>query len=107
MHTITFSHADASCKLVPVEPDVYLLMNMWSKTKGRGHGHSLLTEVCNWADEHRATIFLVVQQYGPPRQGLSNAQLVEFYGRHGFVVDERVKRSRQMIRYYSQEKHTL
>lgn len=105
MHVINFSHGGASCKLVPWDQDVYILMSLWSKFRGEGHASALMAEVINWADEHRATIFLGVQRYGPPREGMNNAELIQFYSRYGFVIDERVKRNRQMIRYYSQEKH--
>lgn len=45
-------------------------------------------QVCDWADDNNAVLFLIVQRYSYPRgEGMNNHQLIEFYSKFGFQLD--------------------
>lgn len=77
-----FTYKSSSLELR--ERDGYMqLVNLYSKEPGKGHATSLLTKVCEYADQHGVTIQLIAKQYGNSH-GLSNEQLSKLYERFGF-----------------------
>ena len=81
---IEFSYFSASCY---VEEDGYLA-DLESKDKGKGHASALLKGVCEYADVKGRTINLIACPSSWDKNGLSRAQLVKFYRRHGFKMTE-------------------
>lgn len=78
-----------------------LLCDVRSELHGLGHGTEVLNLVIRYADYRGVDLWLKVQRNGDPRSGLSNAQLIPFYRRFGFVVVENTKPV-MMVRKYSQ-----
>ena len=65
------------------------LSNLFVQQRGKGHGSALLAEITRYADERGLTLWLEVQRYGAPRDGLDNSQLVRLYEKHGFnIIDD-------------------
>lgn len=86
--TLTFRHAGASARLVPLDKFNYAVSNVWSKTRHQGHASAVMHEIIQYADDHELTLRLVVQAYGrPDKTSLDNFGLVIFYQKFGFVRD--------------------
>lgn len=88
MPILVFVHEEASAKLTPLEPNVYILSNVWSKTRRRGYATGVMRKVVKHADENNLILVLRVQRYGSPHQpAMNNHQLERFYAHFGFVKD--------------------
>lgn len=61
------------------------LSSLFSVSRGKGYATGLLTMICEWADENDVYLWLVAKPYGRPRDILDQKQLMEFYGRFGFI----------------------
>lgn len=90
MTSIKFKYEGASAILEHLSPDLYLLRNVWSQHRGRGHAHGVLQQVIDFADQNGYDIFLVAQPYGHPiPTAKTRSELVTFYKKFGFVRDTR------------------
>lgn len=101
-----FKHESATATFRPLNSYSGLLLHVRSNFKRQGHATELMYLICRWADENCLLLYLeprVFERGGIP----DNKTLIEWYKRFGFVVDPNVKRNRQMLRYPSQEIHTL
>jgi len=95
-----FQHASATARLAIFPDGTALLSSLRSQARWRGHASGLMRDITSYADEHGLTIFLTVQAYGHPTNGLNNRELEKFYERFGFVRDARFpKPPFRMIRY--------
>jgi len=93
-----FNVDGASARLFIFSDDVARLTSVMARKKGIGAGRAIMEKICRYADEHGLDLVLYVQRYGDPRQGLSNAQLIEFYRKFGFHVDGDFKQPVMMWR---------
>jgi GNAT superfamily N-acetyltransferase len=74
------------------------LTNLISQQQGQGHATALMIEVMAFADANRIPVWLEVQRYGNPREGLDNNALIRFYERFGFELTSDLSRPRIMTR---------
>jgi GNAT superfamily N-acetyltransferase len=70
--------------------------------RGKGYANLLLSEATRYADKHEKNLFLTVLAFTGKDipSGLTNAQLVEFYRKHGFrlVPSNRIRHEGEMVR---------
>lgn len=88
---IRFSYESAQVNLLfaPDDQKLAKVCNLYAQIRGAGHASKLLMEVTEYADKHGIHLWLEAQRYGKPQGGLTNEQLVRFYGSFGFdVVDD-------------------
>lgn len=83
MHTIRFQYEQASAKLESLTADLYLIRNLWSKTRRRGHAREVMKKIVDYADGHDITLRIVAQPYGKG-DILNSADLENFYKTFGF-----------------------
>lgn len=103
MRPIEFQHKSASAKVQMISNELGALIRVYSKIRNAGEGAELMRSVTTWADINNVTLILTAQGYGP-RGILTNEQLVQFYGNHGFRIDERYSGlPRRMVRPASQD----
>jgi hypothetical protein len=99
---LDFHYESAGAKLAPRSDGLpgYNLYWVRAMTPGLGHGSGVMRKVLEFADENDATLYLVVNQFGPPRTGKNNKELREFYSHFGFEIDpDRPLRPAHMIRH--------
>lgn len=87
---VTMTHSDSKTAK---------LSNLYSQERGKGHATSLLEEVMDYADKNGISLWLEVQRYGNPRNGLDNSQLIRLYEKFGFDVLEDRRTLVMMGRY--------
>lgn len=111
MGSTYFHHESASARLSQLaHPNLYLLTNLFSHERGKGHANGLLKLITEFADSNQLSIFLEAQPYGRPVQtALSTMQLVTLYEKHGFEIKEKglFRGGVPMVRWYSHEIHAI
>jgi GNAT superfamily N-acetyltransferase len=85
---ITVHMHSAQAVLHPQADRTVKISNLYAQQRARGHASALLSEIVGIADEEHILLWLEVQRYGAPRDGLDNNQLMEFYRKFGFVKVE-------------------
>lgn len=65
---------------------VILFSNLYAIDRGKGHASGLIERVCDIADQNNYLVRLEARQYSDPH-GLTTHELIEFYSRHGFILD--------------------
>lgn len=108
MASIKFRHEGASAKLVQLDPYIWAVGNVYSRTRNQGHASAVMRQITDHADKHGLTLTLVVQQYGySDPLAVDNKGLVKFYSKFGFVLEPARDWPLTMSRQPSQELHVL
>ena len=94
----SFNVGKASGRLLIWTDGVARVSGIISRNKGQGEGSELMTQICKYADENGLDLSLYVQRYGDPHQGLSNEQLISFYMKFGFYIEDDGKKPVMMWR---------
>ena len=84
-----FSYKSASAYLTQIDTHMYLLASLWSDNRRQGHARKLMEEIEQFVVEESSDILLIVaayDQYG--RFALTNQDLIDFYLRLGFYIDD-------------------
>lgn len=84
----SFNKGKASARLTIFSDGVARLSSVLAREKGTGAGRAIMEQVCRYADENGLTLQLFVQRFGDPHEGMSNKELIEFYKKFGFYVEE-------------------
>jgi GNAT superfamily N-acetyltransferase len=94
MERVVFRFESARATLFKLEDGTAKVTNVHAQMRGQGHATAVLSRIIEYADKHQLPLWLEVQRYGHPRGGLTNAQLLNFYSKFGFVLnpDERLPR---------------
>lgn len=80
-----FEHETATAAVRHHGGGLASLVNMFSRTRRKGHATALMQKVVDYADEQHLTLMLVAQRHSITT-GLNDEQLVEFYKKFGFRV---------------------
>ena len=87
-----FRFGNATCKLTEHGDGNADLTHVYSKDRGRGQATQLLRLVMEYVDEKNLRVYLRVRGYGGPvNTMLSNQQLVLFYEKFGFRIQNDVE----------------
>lgn len=86
-----FGHESASVLLTVWDDEHATVSDLSSKVRNKGHASGVLHKVINLADDLGLVLLVEVEAYengivATPVEGLSNTQLVGFYGKFGFMV---------------------
>lgn len=93
-----FRYRSASANLTINSMGGAVLTSVWSGNRGQGEASKLLDLICEYADAHRLMLILTVRCFDHSKNPkLTDAQLVEFYSRHGFL---RTDKDIEPIRMY-------
>jgi hypothetical protein len=93
-----FSHKAATAELYIWDSSQATLSALYCYDRGKGYAKALMTEICNFADDRKLSLILAVSPYGHIRPRLEEFELIEFYKKFGFVVDEEIHGT-DMTRY--------
>lgn len=83
--SVTFRRQSASLVLHYEEDGGAKISNLYSQERGKGHARELMNAVLEQTDREGLVVWLEVQRFGNPRDGLDNFQLMDFYQSFGFV----------------------
>lgn len=84
----TFNYGGARVTLVFEEDHLARLIDLYSENRGRGDATAVMTEAVTFADKHGIAIWLEAKRYGNPHNSLDNRQLMHFYERFGFDLEQ-------------------
>lgn len=81
-------HKSAFCNLRYIEKrNIIIVTWVNAARQGLGHGTGLMTLVCQTADQRKADLGLQPRRFGPT--GLNTFELVKFYEKFGFVMQDK------------------
>lgn len=96
---ILIKYESASARVKQVDGE-YVLINVYSRDRGKGHGSGLMERVIEYADRNQIRLKLIARPYKTVARGdiLSSEALVDFYRRYGFISDYTRDGAEHMIR---------
>ena len=81
---VKFKNEFASAEIFLMEDEKARLRSVYSTKRNQGYASEVLQQVVDYADEKELSLYLVVQRFGKPKDGLTNEQLEKFYYKFGF-----------------------
>ena len=94
---IRVTYASASLTLHRISDEHWVLEDLRSEVRRKGHANGVMTAACLWADSELVTLTLKVVSTGGPR-GMDNLRLYMFYRKFGFVADRTERYSHTVMR---------
>lgn len=93
VETVPFRYMGASAKLEILGDGLAFLRNVYSTTRGQGHGSGVMQLVCDYADTYDITIISSPVPYGHPNfKPLDLLSLCAFYEKFDFIIKQSKRR---------------
>ncbi len=82
---IKFTYKSAGARLTLWNDGTGHVSGVYSRERGKGHATKVMKELLVYTDKFEVDLLLEVSPYGEGDERLTRGQLMEFYGKLGFV----------------------